>query len=201
MGFEAPKSTTVKSAPRPAPLSGSVLQRFCAGDISVLDEVVENQQHVACFVARHYLGTDEVALDVVQDAFVRAFERRQQFDPTRPFQAWFLTIVRNLCLDHLRRVRGHASLDSVPMPQVSTGASAAEENLNRREQAERITSVMQSIPQPYREYVVLRDVQSLSPQDIATMTGVDYNTTRWRIHKARQLFRNLWVERYGELEP
>jgi RNA polymerase sigma factor (sigma-70 family) len=179
-------------------LSARDLQRFCAGDVQVLDVLVAQFQHVALFVARSYVKDEHATCDVVQDAFVRAFERRAQFDAQRAFQPWLLTIVRNLCLDHLRRQRGHAALDDVTPPSF---VPQLMENLNRDEQGQRIASIMQAIPEPYREHLLLRDVQGLSPQDIAEVLGADYNTTRWRIHKARTLFRELWVERFGAWEP
>ena len=64
--------------------------------------------------------------------------------------------------------------------------------------AERIEEVLQSIPEKYRELIRLRDVEGHGSDEISVMIGVDYGTTRWRIHQARKLFRQEWIARFGE---
>ena len=174
---------------------GHMLFRYIGGDQSALDELVNRYRDAAFWVSRYVVNDDEVASDVVQEAFVRVLQRHERYDPVRPFKAWFLQIVRNLSIDALRRRRNQAG------PDVLEGVSQEHhgfKRIERNELAERITEVLESIPEKYRELIRLRDVEGHGSDEISVMIGVDYGTTRWRIHQARKLFRQEWVARFGE---
>jgi RNA polymerase sigma-70 factor (ECF subfamily) len=173
-----------------------MLERYHAGDNAALDELVERYRTSAFWVSRYVVNDDDVANDVVQEAFVRVIERSDRYDPNRPFKAWFLQIVRNLSIDHLRRRRG--VVGSEPLEYIPVHADFGA--LERRELAQRIQEVMATLPEKYRELIRLRDVEGYGSDEIAQIIGVDYGTTRWRIHQARKLFRQAWVARFGE-EP
>lgn len=191
----AAASTTPRTVADPLP--AAVYERLAAGDAGVLDDLVGAYQEIGFWVARQYVHSDDIALDVVQDAFVRVLERHRQYDPARSFRPWFLAIVRNLCIDHIRRPSSHGV--AIAEDHRVAGDTCADD-LNQREQRERIGSVLESVPANYREYIVWCDVHGMSPQDVAAMTGVDYNTTRWRLHRARTIFRTEWLRRFGEID-
>jgi len=69
----------------------------------------------AYYVALSYVGREDDALDLSQDAFVNAFRHLKRFDSTRSFFPWFYSILKNLCMNHLVRVRRHKedSLDQM----------------------------------------------------------------------------------------
>jgi RNA polymerase sigma-70 factor (ECF subfamily) len=182
----------------PRPREVVLLERYAAGDDGAMDELMLMYQQPAFWVARHLCGNDEMALDVVQDAFIRLLRHHARYDASRStFKAWFLQIVRNMAIDHLRKARLRISsdladqLDAVPRP----------DRVVQDELRDRIQAVIASLPEPYGELLVLRDVEGISPQDIAIMTSTDYGTTRWRIHNARKLFRKEWQSRYGDELP
>lgn len=174
---------------------GHMLFRYLSGDAAALDELVNRYRESAFWVSRYVVNDDEAAADVVQEAFVRVLQRHERYDPVRPFKAWFLQIVRNLSIDALRRRRHQAGPDALEgVSQDHPGF----QRMERVELAERIRDVLESIPEKYRELIRLRDIEGHGSDDIAVMIGVDYGTTRWRIHQARKLFRQEWVARYGE---
>lgn len=192
-----------EAAPDGGAHAGSVearlLARYGAGEEAAFDELVERYREQSFWVARHLTGNDEMANDVVQDAFVRLLRHHRRYDPRRSsFRAWFLQIVRNMAIDHLRKARIRHSQDAVEAaPDAAPQADAVE----NAELGVRIRAVLDTLPERYRQLIVLRDVEELGPQDIAAMTGADYGTTRWRIHNARKLFRQEWVRRYGDELP
>jgi RNA polymerase sigma-70 factor (ECF subfamily) len=65
---------------------------------------------------------------------------------------------------------------------------------------ERVARVLADLPVEYRLALTLREYHGLSPRDIAAMTDCTYPTARWRLHRARALFRKAWEERYGAQE-
>jgi len=187
-----------QGTPRASSPEASLLLRYRDGDDEAMDELMGLYQNRAFWVARQLVGNDEVAADVMQDAFVRLLRHHRRYDPQRSsFQAWFLQIVRNMAIDHLRKAKPRARQEMVEMADVPGGPSRME----RDEMRERIQVVLDDLPANYRELIVLRDVEGISPQDIAQMCEADYGTTRWRIHNARRLFRKAWKDRYGDELP
>ncbi len=174
-----------------------MLRKYADGDRSALDELVAIYQEPGFWIARHVVHDDDIARDIVQDAFIRVLRKPGLYDPSRPFKAWFLQIVRNLAIDYLRKKRPNTVQVIAETAEVS-GDETSIEPLAQQEMRKRIQLVLEEVPEKYRELIVMRDVEGLGPDEIATITGVDYGTTRWRIHNARKLFRKAWIERYGE---
>lgn len=170
-----------------------MLDRYHGGDESALDDLVDRYRETAFWVARYVVNDDEVAQDVVQEGFVRVLQRYDRYDPQRPFKAWFLQIVRNLAIDHLRRRRGQAGPDALDFIPTQADFSG----LERQELGQRIQEILATLPEKYRELIRMRDIEGLGSDEIATIIDVDYGTTRWRIHQARKLFRQAWTSRFG----
>jgi RNA polymerase sigma-70 factor (ECF subfamily) len=174
------------------------LARFARGDETAFDELVNEHQQAAFTAAWRILNDQEMAHDTVQEAFLRILRHHEQYDADRPFRSWLLRIVRNLAIDALRRRRrfDHPDrLDGVAAP--TTSSAAAMEGLELRE---RVALVLADLPDKYRDIIVMREMDGLPAETIAAQIGVDYSTTRWRLHQARRLFREAWMDRFGE-EP
>jgi len=184
----------VAQAPPITP-EADLLQRYTAGERDALDELVHAYQEPAFWVAWHLVGHDDVAYDLVQDGFLRVLRKSEQYDPSRPFKAWFLQIVRNLAIDWLRRKRAQLAPLHAEIAEVDDGPE-----LESREMGENIQRILARLPERQRELILLRDVEGFSPEEIAGMQDADRSTTRWRLHQARKKFRQLWVAAYGELE-
>ena len=174
-----------------------LLQRYQGGDRTAFDELVLMYQEPGFWIARQLLFDDELARDVVQDAFIRVIRRHQTFDPNRAsFKAWFYQIIRNLAIDELRRkkVRPQEELQPEHHGDVDGQHSAG---MEQAELGQRIRHIIGLLEQPYREVLQLRDVEGISAQEVATITDSDYGTTRWRIHEARKRFKALWTKHFG----
>jgi RNA polymerase sigma factor (sigma-70 family) len=178
-----------------AGVDAELVARFARGDDAAFAELVAAHQDAAFSFARRLLGDGELARDVIQEAFLRILRHHRAYDPARPFRAWLLHIVRNLAIDALRRRRPHAGeavLDQLAADPL--GPSASE----RDELRDRVATVLAELPAKYRELIVMREMEGMPAEEIATIIGVDYGTTRWRLHKARGLFRDAWRARFGE---
>jgi RNA polymerase sigma-70 factor (ECF subfamily) len=80
-------------------LEAALILRAQAGDTDAFGALVARHMRQAYFSAVGLVGSREDALDLSQEAFARAFRARQQIDPTRPFYAWYYTILRRLCFN------------------------------------------------------------------------------------------------------
>lgn len=190
-----PAAPILFAAPTGHAGDGDLLGRFTSGDERAFEALVGQHQDAAFSFARRLLGDVELARDAVQEAFLRAWRHARAFDGRRPFRAWLFSIVRNLAIDHLRRKRPQAGEDLLAqLPAAPAGPTPGEQD----ELRVRVATVLNELPGKYRELIVMREMDGMPAEEIAEIIGVDYGTTRWRLHKARELFRTAWKARFGE---
>jgi RNA polymerase sigma-70 factor (ECF subfamily) len=144
-----------------------------------------------------YLTHDAVlSEDVVQDAVLRAFRSFGQFRGGSP-RAWLFTIVRNCCRTAQAGRGGSVSL-VISESGLSDDAAAElshkadpgptpEEEVFRKADISRVRAAIEAIPEPFRETVVLRDLEDLSYGEIAEVTGVPIGTVMSRLSRARAM--------------
>ena len=142
-----------------------------------------------------YLTRDAVlAEDVVQDAMVRAFRAFGQFRGSSP-RAWLFAIVRNCCLTAQSRRSGAVSL-VIHESSLSEEAAAQlgehpddrptpEEEILRKADIALVRDAVEAIPEPFREAIVLRELEDLSYAEIAEVTGVPIGTVMSRLARGR----------------
>ena len=180
--------------PDPAPGERAALQlrRHADGDRGAFAELVADHHGAAFATAARILGDADLAADVVQEAFLRVLRHGERFDETRPFRPWLLQIVRNLAIDALRRRRRHQDVDRLgDLAAPAAGCDGVELRAC-------VATVLADLPEKYRVLIVLRELEGVPAEAIAERIGIDYGTTRWRLHEARRLFRAAWISRYGE---
>jgi RNA polymerase sigma-70 factor, ECF subfamily len=140
---------------------------------------------------------EELARDLAQETFWKVYNRLDRFDTARRFGPWLFRIGVNLTLDALRRheppvpvsidrsaVEGRKALD-LPDPDPRVRAELAQE----------VQFILEKIPIAYRTILVLRDLEGFSSAEVAAIVGRREATVRWRLAKARDLFREQWERR------
>lgn len=145
-------------------------------------------------LARYLTCDPVVAEDVVQDALVRAFRNFSQFRGSSP-RAWLFTIVRNCCRTTQARTLSRVSL---VVHESALGDEAAsmlgehpdpspnpEEQLLRNADIHGVRKAIEAIPEPFREAIVLRELEGLAYSEIAEVTGVPIGTVMSRLARGR----------------
>jgi len=139
-------------------------------------------------LAIQILGDSDEAADAVHDAFARVLSRPAAYDDSKgPLKPWFLRVVRNQCLDLLRRRRrGDANIDELvdPGPQ-------PDRRLESEQRDEQLRRALASLPLEQRQIVVLRDYLDLSYAEIAGVLQVAPGTVMSRLHRARLALREV----------
>jgi RNA polymerase sigma-70 factor, ECF subfamily len=144
-------------------------------------------------LARWLTGNRADAEDVVQDAYLRAFRAIGSFAGGSA-RAWVLTIVRHSAYAWLRKNRRAAlvvveDLEAVESAQANPGdadAETPETELIAKTEAAHLEAAISALPAPFRETLVLRDVQGLDYREIAEVTGVPMGTVMSRLARARR---------------
>ncbi len=167
----------------------TLYERCRDGDELAWEALVVRFQARVCSVAFGYTGSEEEALDVAQEVFVRIWRRLDSCrDPDR-LAAWVLSIARNACLDHLRRRKARPPAQDVPAEELGgladPRADAADRQLVRDEQRDILEQALQELTPINREAILLKDIQELSLEDMAEMLDLPLGTVKSRCSRAR----------------
>lgn len=148
-------------------------------------------------------GNEADARDLVSEAYARAFEGSGRYDPTRPFGAWLLTILRHVYLDALRRAeRGRTLSLDMPLSEDAPAWADAlpapdaplDEELGRAESLDLLSRALKALAPHYRAAVTLCDVEGLSYEEAAEVMDVPVGTVRSRVHQGRVKLREAYEE-------
>jgi RNA polymerase sigma-70 factor (ECF subfamily) len=179
-----------------------LLRRFRAGDESAFDDLVLRHQQRAFNVAYQLLRDHEDATEVAQDAFVRAYRSLDSFHDECEFTTWLHRIVVNLAHNKYRwwKRRGkHASVsldspleavDDQMSRQLAAETDAPDAQAVKAEFVELLNQRMNVLPPKFREVIVLRNVENLSYEEIATVLNCSVGTVKSRLARGREALRN-----------
>jgi RNA polymerase sigma-70 factor, ECF subfamily len=172
----------------------ALVERVRAGDVAAYDELVRKYERQVFRIAQHITQNREDAEDVMQDAFVKAFEKLDQFQGNSKFYTWLVRIAVNESLMRLRKRRTGrmVSIDedlqtdegSVPR-DFADWAPNPEDNYSQSELAEILRKTIQGLPPGFRVVFVLRDVDGLSTEETAETLGLSIPAVKSRLLRAR----------------
>lgn len=123
----------------------------------------------------------ELAEDMTQETFLRAYRSASTFRGDGEVRAWLYRIARNLALNAVTRAR-EVAVDRVPDTSVSP---SSEDAAMRRRRSATVRAEIRSLPELLREPLVLREFSGLSYQEISERLELPINTVRTRLHRAR----------------
>jgi RNA polymerase sigma-70 factor (ECF subfamily) len=166
----------------------ALIARCLGGEQDAYGAIVTRYQRGLFNVALRMLGNYEDARDATQNAFVKAYEHLDSFDPEQRFFSWLFRILKNECLNVLRARRPSQPV-SLEMPSAG-GADPVEV----RERHQAIQVALMSLSTEYREVVVLRHYTDLSYDEIATALGIPATKVKSRLYTARQQLGELLVD-------
>ena len=176
------------------------IMRLKQGDIAGLEALVRRYQVQAVRTA--YLVTRDLPLaeDIVQAAFLRAYERIGQFDAARPFGPWFLRSVVNDAVKAARRYERQVPLgdcEDRSGDQVSLADTLADQGagpadlLEAAELRQAVWQALGQLPPSQRAVIVLRYYLELNESEMADALACPKGTVKWRLHAARGRLRTL----------
>ncbi len=177
---------------------GEAIRRCIDGDRDAFAALVERYQAVVLALCLRMTGDRVDALDVSQQAFVKAYGNLERFDPGLPFRPWLLKIATNECIAHLRRQRRQP----VPVEQgdleaaagTEAGAGALVEQMSDRAQ---VRQAVTELPDPYRSIVLRYYFQEQSYQEIAREMDVPMGTVATHLYRAKQMLRKILTAKEG----
>ncbi len=171
-----------------------LVARCLRGDLSGFEPIVERYNRVLFGVALRLLGSYQDACDATQDAFIKAFEHLDTYDPDRKLFSWLYRILVNECLNARRARRPAEQLD-----ERMAGSLAPDEAAEAGERREHVQAALEQLPFDSKQVVVLRHFAELSYAEIAETLGIPEKTVKSRLFTARQRLAELLTAR-GDIQ-
>ena len=171
-----------------------IVQRVLEGDTNAFEELVLEYEKKVYNVALRMLNNREDAADMTQEAFIKAYNSLSGFRGDSKFSVWLTRIVSNLCLDFMRS-RNRRPTVSLSMEDedgedvqldIADTSQSPEQLLERSLTRESVRRGLQSLPEDYREILLLREIQGLSYDEIAAALDIEVGTVKSRIFRGRK---------------
>ena len=160
------------------------------GDIDAFGELVERYKERAYMIALGFVGNADDAMDLSQEAFVKAFKAMGSFKDGCDFYPWFYAILRNTCFNFLRKrkTRKESSLDAAREYgfDVVDGAPDPSATLEHKEMRAVVRSEINNLAPVHKEILLLRHYELLSYKQMAGVLECPIGTIMSRLYAARQ---------------
>lgn len=170
------------------------IRQLKAGDIGGLEMLVTRYQTRALRAAFLVLQDEQLAEDVVQETFVRLFQRSHTFDESRPFEPYLMRSVVNAALNAARPRLEQAAGDEADLERLEIlleQAETLEEEAERRTLRAEIAATLAQLPPRQRAVIVQRYYLEMSEQEMAHELKTPPGTIKWLLHQARARLRQL----------
>lgn len=164
-----------------------LVARVQGGDTEAFDALVAGYVRRSRAIAYRLMQNREDADDLVQDAFLRALQRIDEFNPARPFGPWFFRLLVNTGLDTIRRLKLR-NTEGEPMEAPDPGPRP-DQDLERTEIRSRFEQALADLPARQRLVVWAHEVDGMDTREIAETTGTAQATVRWHLHAGRKALR------------
>lgn len=180
--------------------------RYAAGDITAFDALYARHEIGVWRYVFRSIHVAEVADDLLQDVWFAVARQALAYQPTARFKTWLFTLAHNRLVDHFRTSKNHLSMDSsVTADDEDTQASLLDtlaadsgfgplRQLQSSEQAAALIRAVESLPAVQREAFLLQAEAGMAVEDIASSTGVSFETAKSRLRYARSSLRRQLQE-------
>ncbi len=169
-----------------------VINRVKKGDKEAYGIIVKKYMKKAYFLALGFVGDTNDALDLSQMAFIKAYRSLSSFDQERPFLPWFYAILRNLCLNFVKRKK---VIPMIPLEEANQSDPALCQEDHRNEMKEIVGDAIVSLSAEAREVILLKYFQECSYKEMTEILNCPVGTIMSRLYYARKKLREN-LERY-----
>ncbi|WP_088553777.1 RNA polymerase sigma factor [Calderihabitans maritimus] len=178
-----------------------------AGDMGAFEELVRRYEKQVFTVAYRFMGNREDAVELAQEAFLRAFTAIKKFRGQSSFKTWLYHIVANVCRDELRkrqRCREYPVEDPAPLNSLNQTIGNSFDPVKAyedKEGQEYIQKAITSLAPEYRMVLVMREFQGFSYEEIAAQLDCSLGTVKSRLSRARKLLRDKLLRSGNIAQP
>lgn len=173
-----------------------LVEEIRQGSRSAYGELVQRYEKKLIRTIFRMVGNVQTAEDLAQETFLKAYDRLDRFDSSKRFSPWLFQIGVNTSIDWMRRNR---KVHQYSLQEMTRGEGTYEISQDDprpgMELRQEVQHVLGQIPMQYRTVLMLRDLEGFPCSEVADIVGRKEPTIRWRLLKAREMFRELWERR------
>ena len=171
-----------------------IVRKVLQGDVNAFEKLVTEYEKAVYAIAQRMTGNPEDAADMTQETFIKAYNSLGSFRGDSKFSVWLYRIANNVCLDFLRSRsrKPTVSLSVEDDEGEETQLDVADESqspellLERGLTRDAVRRGLDTLPPDYKQILLLREIQGLSYEEIASALGIDLGTVKSRIFRARK---------------
>lgn len=173
------------------------LGKWIKNDERVEKEIFEKYYERVYYSAYFMIKDRELAQDIVQETFIKAFKHLHTVEDEQKLGAWLSTIASRTAIDYIRKEKKWNEIvtDDVYMDekslQVSEIASTVENELIQKQTSEQITELINRLKPEYKQVIILRYLYELTYEEMATHLDMNVGTIKTRTHRARKQLKNI----------
>jgi RNA polymerase sigma-70 factor (ECF subfamily) len=206
-GSPAPQTgSAASSEPGPAasPSDGALVGQVLAGKRDAFDALIHRYQRQAVAVSYRLLGNNHDALEVTQDAFLKAYTSLGTLQKPEAFGGWLMRIVSNLSLNfrRSRKTRSQLPLDDLlgPADAQATDAGGSEwmarsgdpvRRLESQEMGQRLQQALNQLPEKQRQAIVMFTIQEMPQKEVAEALACSVEAVKWHVFQGRKRLKEL----------
>lgn len=185
-----------------------LLQGFLSGNERCFKDLMHRYREPILNFAYRFIGDYDDAVDIAQETFIRLYRFGHTFQGEVKFSTWLYTIAANLARTELKRYRRrNGSLlsavfsrgDDAETWDIPDEQFRPDERIDSSHIAQAVQTALMHVSPSYREMVVMRDIQQLSYEEIAQVTGTEMGTVKSRINRGRQQLQTQLRDLYNEV--
>lgn len=166
-----------------------LLARVLDGDHDAFNQIMRNHEDRVFSVCLRIMGSRELALDAVQETFLTAFRKADQFKGKSALGTWIYRIAVNTCYDQLRKQKRRAA-DPIP-EHLDPADHSAEDAMDSAALRPELQRALAELPEDFRSAVVLADIEGLGLNQVAEIVGVPVGTVKSRVFRGRRLLADM----------
>ncbi len=187
---------------------GELIARAKRGDPEAFEQLMLAHQNKVYSLCLRMVGNPEDAQDAAQEAFLNAWRALPSFKGDSSFSTWLYRLASNACIDHLRKRKRRSQVEDArsledeerPWEPADHQADPALQ-LERQEARRAVEEGLQSLSDPHRQVLVLRELQGLSYQEIGQALDLDPGTVKSRIARARLALKKILTAKGNFFAP
>lgn len=163
-----------------------IITRVLSGDIDQYRHIVEKyKDKIFNYVNYSFAKDSDLAEDITQEAFIRAFDNLKKFDVDRPFSPWLFKIATNIALTHIGK-RKNISLEVLPEAPDKVDIIQKMQNKSMREM---LVKKIEELPSNYQEVINLHYWQEMKYEEIAVILSIPIGTVRTWLYRAKAMLK------------
>ncbi len=159
--------------------------------------VIPFSPRLLAFAAR-ILGDSENARDVVQEVFLKLWLMKDELNKYRSMEALAMTMTKNLCIDHLRKRKPVQWNDSLADMGDAPYEEETESRIDFMEMGARVIQIVGTLPEQQRMIIHLKDIEGYSSEEVMEIIGINANTLRVNLSRARKKVREILTQKTGK---